>query len=126
MRQSAYHDTDCNPIVANPTPIPMGFQPALRADVSRAGEACDPGALTCTVFDPMVHPVIEGIKPYLESVLLGAGCLAQSRQIWFHFQRVGQYPIVAAKTRHSGTQRLTLPDNNISKLAVGIKYLCAG
>ena len=35
---------------------PMGtvFQPALQADVSRAGAACDPGALTCTIFDPAI------------------------------------------------------------------------
>jgi len=30
------------------------------------------------------------------------------------------------KTRHSGTQWLTLPDNNISKHAIDIKPLCAG
>jgi hypothetical protein len=74
-----------DPNAANPTPVDFAFQPALRADVSCAGECFDPGALTCTVFDPMVHPAIEGIKPYLESVLLGAGCLVESRQIRFYF-----------------------------------------
>ncbi|MCR4436709.1 MAG: hypothetical protein QHH06_12815 [Clostridiales bacterium] len=32
------------------------FQPALRADVIRGEVACDHPSLTCTVFDPMVHP----------------------------------------------------------------------
>ena len=85
MRSFAKHDSVYNPIARIPTPLPNAFQPALRADVSRAGDVYDPGALTCTVFDPMVHPAIEGIKPYLESVLLGAGCLVESRQIRFYF-----------------------------------------
>jgi len=32
------------------------FQSALRADVIRGEVACDHPSLTCTVFDPMVHP----------------------------------------------------------------------
>lgn len=49
---------------ANPTPIGIDFRPALRGGVSRSGEAFDPAPLTCMVFDPMVHPVIEGMKAH--------------------------------------------------------------
>jgi hypothetical protein len=49
---------------ANPTPKEFVLRPALRGDVNRAGALCDPGALTCIIFDPMVHPVIEGMKAH--------------------------------------------------------------
>ena len=85
MRHSVNYNPGCDPIAIKLTPLGFAFQPALRADVSRAGGVYDPGTLTCTIFDPMVHPAIEGIRPYLESVLLGAGRLAESRQIRLYF-----------------------------------------
>ena len=42
MRISAVHNPGSDPMVANPTPLSFAFQPALRADVSRAGEALRP------------------------------------------------------------------------------------
>ncbi|WP_339061071.1 hypothetical protein [Tepidibacillus marianensis] len=64
-------------MVTNLTPLSFAFQTALRADVSRAGEACDPGALTCIIFDPMVHPVIEGMKAHFWGIFLKGKVLAQ-------------------------------------------------
>jgi len=59
MQLSAKHDIQTDPATWKPIPTRAAFQPALRADVSRAGANCDPGALSCSIFDIMVHPVFK-------------------------------------------------------------------
>jgi hypothetical protein len=49
-------DPGYDPNAKKPTPMKKSSQPALRADVSRVGEASDPGSLTCIIFNPMVQP----------------------------------------------------------------------
>jgi hypothetical protein len=52
------YDPDYDLEAKNPTPMKKSFQPALRADVSRVGEAFDPGSLTCIIFITMVTPIL--------------------------------------------------------------------
>ena len=56
MRSFAKHDSVYNPIARIPTPLPNAFQPALRADVSRAGEALRPRHFNLHGFRPHGSP----------------------------------------------------------------------
>ena len=92
----------------NPTPFGLALQPALRADVVCAGEGFAPGALTCTVFDPMVHPVIEVMKTHFGSALSGESSFAKSRQNSVSFSPRDKPHMAIAKMQHRGIRWLTL------------------
>ncbi|MEA5095214.1 MAG: hypothetical protein VB128_09690 [Sedimentibacter saalensis] len=79
--------------------------------------------LTCMVFDPMVHPVFEVTKHILGLPFKGEDLRKKNAKSGFIFNEWANDLMSAFKTRHSGTQWLTLPYNNISKLAIGIKHL---
>jgi hypothetical protein len=55
MWQFINYDPGCDPFAVNPTPMKNVLDPHCGAVCLARGTSGDPGALTCMVFDPMVH-----------------------------------------------------------------------
>jgi len=66
------------PIARNPTPLKTAFQPALRADVSRAGEATRPRRFNLHHFRPHGSPsIVRKNRAAITADILFAKCTAQ-------------------------------------------------
>ena len=78
--------------------------------------------LTCTVFDPMVHPQIEVAKHILGLHFEGKGSFAESRQIRFHFCRGAKHLMEVLQL--AGLEKEGL-FNELVKEAGTISSICA-
>ena len=122
MRLSTEHNPGCDPKAANPTAKNYAFQPALRADVGWSREALRPRSFNLHGFDLMVHLKL-GNGTHFGLHFEGKDPFAKATKSGFIFAEWVN-PKAVNKSAIRGTQWLALPDNNIRKLASGIKHLC--